>query len=209
VVRSAECESRSGEPMYSILVRLDGLGPEAQAQLEKLVRGEQIGTRVTPLAERSSGEPAPFAPEPREEVQEPQVKAETAPRDERRRHPRWEYGRPVGILDFEDSDGSQTALGHDLSLQGVRIVDHSGLEVGSEVTLALYGGRREEPVVIEATVLRDDGEDGLALVFNSVSDSQRRALERLRAGRPPLESLRDGARESDAVVVAQVTPAQH
>ena len=82
------------------------------------------------------------------------------------------------------------------------------MEVGSVVTLALYGGRREEPVVVEATVLRDDGEKGLALVFNSVSDSQRRALEKLSTGLPPLESLRDGARERDSVVVAQVTPAQ-
>jgi hypothetical protein len=209
VVRSAECESRSGESMYSILVRLDGLDPEARAQVDKLVRGERIGTRVTPLAERSPDEPAPIAAELREEAQEPQAKAETAPRDERRRHPRWEYGRSVGILDFEASDGTQTALGHDLSLEGVRIVDHSGPEVGSEVTLALYGGSREEPVVIEATVLRDDGEEGLALVFKSISDSQRRELERILAGRPPLESLRDGARDRDAVVVAQVTPAQH
>ncbi len=209
VVRSAECESRSGESMYSILMRLDGLDPEARAQVEKLVRGEQIGTRVTPLAERSSGDPVPSATVPREEVAEPQAEAETAPRSERRRHPRSEYGRTVGILDFEDSDRSQTALGHDLSLEGVRIVGLSGLAVGSEVTLALYGGSREEPVVLEATVLRDDGEDGQALVFKSVSDSQRHALEKLRAASPPLESLRDAARERDAVVVAQVTPAHH
>jgi hypothetical protein len=208
VVRSAECESRSGEPMYSILVRLDGLGPEARAQVEKLVRGEQIGTRVTPLAERSWGASTPVAAEPREVAEEPEADAETAPRDERRRHPRWEYDRPVGILDFEDSDRSQTALGHDLSLEGVRIVGHSGLAVGSEVTLALYGDSREEPVVIEATVLRDDGEAGQALVFKSVSDGQRSALQRLTAGRPPLESLRDGAREGDAVVVARVSPEQ-
>ncbi len=209
VVRSAACESHSGESRYSILMRLDGLDPEARAQVEKLVRGEQIGTRVTPLAERSSGVSAPVAAEPREEAEEPKAEAETAPRSERRRHPRSEYGRRVGVLDFEDSDGPQTALGHDLSLEGVRIVGHSGLAVGSEVTLALYGGSREEPVVMEATVLRDDGEEGQALVFKSVSDSQRRALEKLRAASPPLESLRDTARERDAVVVAQVTPAQY
>ncbi len=64
--------------------------------------------------------------------------------------------------------------------------------MGSEVTLALYGGRREEPVVVEATVVRDDGENGMALIFKSVSDSQKRALEKLCAGLSPLESLRDG-----------------
>ena len=94
------------------------------------------------------------------------------------------------------------------SREGVRIVDHSGLPVGSEVTLALYGGRREEPVVVEATVLRDDGENGLALLFKSISDSQRQALEKLSTGLPPLESLSDGVKERDGVILAQVTSTQ-
>jgi hypothetical protein len=98
-------------------------------------------------------------------------------------------------------------LGRDLSIGGVRIVEHSGLEVGAEVTLALYAGRREEPLVVEATVLRDDGEDGVALIFNSVSDRQGRALERLCSSLSPVESLSDGAKERDGVVIAQVTPA--
>jgi hypothetical protein len=105
-------------------------------------------------------------------------------------------------------DASHTALGCDLSLGGVRIVEHSGLEVGMEVTLALYGGRREEPVVVEATVLRDDGESGVALVFNSLSDGQMHALEKLCSALPPLESLREGGKEPDGVVVAQVTAAR-
>jgi len=201
VVRCAECESRSGEPTFSILTRLDALDPEACAQIEKLMRGEQIGTRVTPLAEPRSGESAPGAPGSSERP----VSVETPPPVERRRHPRWEYDRRVGVLDFDDSGALQTALGHDLSAEGVRIVGHSGLEVGSVVTLALYGGRREEPVVVEATVLRDDGEAGLALTFDSVSESQSRALEKLSTALPPLESLRDGARERDAV--AQLIPA--
>jgi hypothetical protein len=207
VVRCAECESPSGGPMFSIVVRLDDFDPEVGIQIEKLVRGEQIGTRVTPLAERSSGEPGPHAHEPRDELPEEPAVAETATTAERRRHPRWGYGRRVGILDFGDSDALQTALGHDLSVEGVRIVGHTGPEVGSELTLALYGGRREEPVVVEATVLRDDGGKGLALTFNSVSDDQRRALEKLCSGLASLECLRDGAKECDGVVVAQVTPA--
>jgi hypothetical protein len=203
VVRCAECESRSGESMFSILTRLDALDPEARAQIERLVRGEQIGTRVTPLADPSSREPAPQAPDSSEQP----VPAEAGPPAERRHHPRREYDRPVGILDFDDSGDLQTVLGHDLSVEGVRVVGHSGVEVGSTVTLALYGGRREEPVVVEATVLRDDGEAGLALAFESVSESQSRALEKLCTALPPLESLRDGARERDAVVVAQLTHA--
>jgi hypothetical protein len=207
VVRCAECESRSGQPAFSILVRFDDLDPEARAQVDRLVRGEQIGTRVTPLAERTPGEPEVPTPERSAEVQEPPTQAEIAPATVLQRPPRWEYPRRVDVLDFADMDASQTALGRDLSLGGVRIVEHSGLEVGAEVTLALYAGQREEPLVVEATVLRDDGEDGLALTFNSVSDRQRRALERLCSSLSPVESLSDGAEERDGVVIAQVTPA--
>jgi len=224
VLRSAECESRAGEPAFSILVRFDSLEGEARAQVDRLVSGEQIGTRVTPLAERPLRDPEAYTPEPsaeiplREpeahtpepsaEVQEPPTQEEAAPATSLQRHPRWQYYRRVDVLDFDDRDASQTALGRDLSLGGVRITGHSELEVGAEVTLALYSGPREEPVVLEATVLRDDGEGGVALVFNSVSDSQMREIERICSNLPPLESLSKGGEEPERVVVAQVTRAQ-
>jgi hypothetical protein len=224
------------------VAQLDDLDPEARAQVGKLVHGEQIGTRVTPLAERLPGEPAPQTPEPPapkaqtpepqepapqtpepraprpqapelqepapcEKAQEPSAPTKTASGMERRLSPRWEYAGQVDILDFDHSDASRTALGRDLSFRGVRIVGHSGMEVGSVVTLALYGGRREEPVVIEAKVVRDDGEDGLGLAFTSPTASQRRAIEKLISRLPPVESLSDGAKERDGVVIAQVTPA--
>jgi hypothetical protein len=201
VVRSVECESDSGDPVYSILVDLAHLEPEARAEVGKVLSGERIGTRVTRLAERSSEEPAAVEPETSDESPEPPAVSRT----ESRRHPRAEYHRPVGILDFDDSGAFQTAFGHDLSIEGVRIVEHPGLDVGAVVTLALYGGSREEPVIVEATVVRDAGEDGLALVFNSVSESQKREIERLSGGRPRLESLRADVPRRGAVVVARVT----
>jgi hypothetical protein len=188
--------------VYSILVDLAHLEPEARVAVGRVLSGERIGTRVTRLAERSSEEPVALEPETSDETPAPAV-----PRTEGRRHLRSEYHRPVGILDFDDSGASQTALGHDLSIQGVRVVEHPGLEVGTVVTLALYGGSREEPVIVEATVVRNDGEAGLALVFNSVSDDQKRELERLSSGRPRLESLRADVRKRGAMVVARVTPA--
>ncbi len=204
VVRSVECESDSGDPVYSILLDLAHLEPEARVAVGRVLSGERIGTRVTRLAERSSEEPVALEPE---ETPAPPPASQAPPRTEGRLHPRSEYHRPVGILDFDDSGASQTALGHDLSIQGVRVVEHPGLEVGTVVTLALYGGSREEPVIVEATVVRNDGEAGLALVFNSVSDDQKRELERLSSGRPRLESLRADVRKRGAMVVARVTPA--
>ena len=152
VLRSAECESRAGQPAFSILVRFDGLEGEARDQVDRLVSGEQIGTRVTPLADRPPRDPEAHTPEPsaeiplrepeaataeppaevplREpevatpepfaEVQEPPTREETAPATSLQRHPRWQYYRRVDVLDFDDLGASQTALGRDLSLGGVR-----------------------------------------------------------------------------------------
>ena len=63
-------------------------------------------------------------------------------------------------------------------------------------------------MVLEATVLRDDGDDGVGLVFNSVSDSQLRDLDRICSMLPPLESLSEGGEEPERVVVARMTSAQ-
>jgi hypothetical protein len=212
VLRSAECESLAGQPAFSILVRFDQLKGEARDQVDRLVSGEQIGTRVTPLADRPLRKPgAPAAepsPQPSAEVQEPPAQAVTVETTSLQRHPRWAYHGRVDVLDFDDMGASGTVLGRDLSLGGVRIVGQCGLKVGAVVTLALYSGPREEPVVLEATVLRDDGDDGVGLVFNSVSDSQMRELERICSGLAPLESLRDAGEEPDRVVFAQVTSRQ-
>jgi hypothetical protein len=206
VVRCAEGESRAGEPAFSILVQFEDLDTEVRDQVERLVCGEQIGTRVTPLAERPPEEPG--VPAPLAEAQAPQAPAETAPGTLPPRLPRWEYPRRVDVLNFDDMEATQTVLGRDLSIGGVRIVGPSGLEVGAEVTLALYAGQRDEPVVIEATVVRDDDENGVALIFNSVSDNQKRALENLCSGLSPLASLQESDGEPDRVVVARVTTAQ-
>jgi hypothetical protein len=208
VLRSVESESRAGDPAFSILVKFDALEGEERAQIDRLVRGEQIGTRVTPLAERPRRKPGLPVAEPAAQAPEPSVPVETAQASSHQRQPRWEYRERVDVLDFDDLDASQTALGRDLSLGGVRIVGQTGLEVGAVVTLALYSGPRQEPVVLEATVLRDDGSRGLALVFNSVSDGQMRELERICSTLPPLESLHGAGEEPDRVVFAQVTSAR-
>jgi hypothetical protein len=212
VVRCAECEARSGERAFSLVVRLASIEAEAQAQVERLVRGEQIGTRVTPLAERATHAQEPHAPEAcdeaqqpsRDEAHQPPATMETAPEVERRRHSRRDYDRRVLVLDFDDSGASHAAMGHDLSLEGVRIVGAPDLAVGSAATLALYGGEREEPVVVEATVLRDDGAAGVTFTFRSLSESQQRGVEKLLEGVAHLESLRDDSRDRDGVVLAQV-----
>ena len=201
VVRSAECESRSGSAVTSTVLALNDLDPEARAQLEKLVRGEQIGTRVTPLAVRSHAEPATSL----QTGLEDEVFEEEP---ERRHRPRREYGRMVHVLDFRDADAAGAALGQDLSRDGICVVGVPNLAPGTRVTLALHGGQREEPVIIAAEVVRRiDGEDcGAALRFVDITPSQERQVEHLLGGTSQVESLR-GPGDGSPVIIARVMEA--
>jgi hypothetical protein len=95
-------------------------------------------------------------------------------------------------------------FGFDLSVEGVRIEGDSGVSAGSRVKLALYGGRREEPVVVDAVVVREDGACGTALRFESVTPEQRRQLEKLAVGLPALQSLCNEDRDDPRVIVSRV-----
>ena len=171
VIRTTLCESRSGAPVHSTVVSLTNLEPEARAVLQKILTGQQMGTRVSPLA-GDFGEP----------------ETDT----ERRRHARYVYQGRVELLELCDTgtdDG--VGLGHDLSLTGIRVAGFPELEPGVELTLALYGGSREEPVVLRATVVRKAGPEEVAFRFGRLSDSQRKGVEKLTVGLPSLASLKN------------------
>ncbi len=116
---------------------------------------------------------------------------------ERRTHPRKEYRSMLWAL-----GGEQVAvvLGRDLSLTGIQIEGDSSLAVGDRLELALYGGTMEEPLVLQATAVRDEPERGLGLRFLDLTAAQTEVLQAMLADLPPLESLQDGS----GVVVSQV-----
>ena len=95
-------------------------------------------------------------------------------------------------IEFSHSNSDGCALGHDLSLDGVRVVGPPELEAGADVTLALYAGRREEPLVVRAAVVRESGADEVAFRFTQLSASQKDRLEQLTVGLSALESLEAG-----------------
>lgn len=202
-VRAAPAAA-SGEPAHSVVVAFVDLEPEAGAQLDRLLAGEQSGTRVTPLAE----EPLMAFDERALGVVEPDAAVDATPalwdplRDgERRGHPRHPYERRVEALRWTDDEGPRVALGKDLSLSGVRVVTSSGPRVGAHVTLALYGGPREEPIIVEAEVIRVSGAES-SLRFVGLRESERRQLEKLAGNRPILEALR--ADPAERLVIARV-----
>ncbi len=196
-VRCTPYEPRSRAPGFSVVVAFERLEPEASAHLEDLVDGHRLGTPVAPLEL-----PLEFVDESEREI----LLEDEA--EDRRRHPRREYQRRVVALAHNDEQPENVVLGHDLSLEGVRIERRPGHEVGSRTTLALYGRSREEPVVVEAKIVCDHGEGGLGLEFVSLTPEQKQQLEKLIAHLPPLESLQDDRPEGEGLVVSRLMPSK-
>lgn len=169
------------------------LDPDAAARLDAIVTGHTLGTQVTPLA------PEPGSPGPAVPSGPPTPNPTRAP-EERRRAPRHRYERRVEAVTWHGSEGPRIALGRDLSISGLRLVASPPPSLGAEVTLALYGGAREEPVVVRARVVRE-GEIEAALRFQGLTASQQRALERLLGAVPRLEDLQGGG---ETVHVAEI-----
>lgn len=76
--------------------------------------------------------------------------------------------------------------------------------MGAKVRIAIYGGSREEPFLLSAHVIRDDGNEGIALRFEHVEESTAARLEELVAGLPSVERLADGETGSLGTVLSRL-----
>jgi len=183
VLRSAPASEGARDREVAIGVAFEALSPSARERLEAIVRRRGAATPA-------SGSDA----EPEESG---------ANTGERRRHRRGSYARRVQVL---QDQASRVLMGRDLSVSGMRIDPHPGLEVGTDLQLAVYGGPREEPFLLRATVVRAGVEGAVALRFEDVSNAVARRLEALVAALPPVESLNDGEAGSLGAVVAEILP---
>ena len=207
-IRAAACESAVGEPALAIVVGFQDLDAEVEALLEALLAGSQKGTQVTPLADEPMSQTAAEEQEPSLDVASEQALPESWDRardGERRGRQRRVYDRRVEALRWSTDEGPRVALGKDLSRSGVRVVTSSRPQVGAHVTLALYGGPREEPVVVEAEVVRVVGAES-SLRFLSLGRNEYRQLEKLAGERPDFESLQTDPEEG--LVVARLLPGE-
>ena len=180
VARVEPCSGPAGRSAWSIGVELHPLTPAAVRELDAILSGAHPATRISALAE----------PRPR-------------PR-ERRRSERRAYRRRVAALSAADAGTPRIVLGHDLSVEGIRIARQPGLKMGTTLALGLYGADGGTPLTLEAEVVADHGPRGLGLRFRKVGDAQRRALEKLVAALPLLESLGNDAEAGAGLVVSRV-----
>ncbi len=101
-------------------------------------------------------------------------------------------------------EAAHVVMGRDLSLGGIRIERHGGLEQGQRLALALHGASLPVPVVVKGSVLRDDGDAGLVILFDPPSQAQKIALEKLMAELGGFESFGPGGESCSNVVTSVV-----
>jgi len=183
VLRSAPAREGARPREVAIGVAFEALSPTTHERLDALVR-RRAQVAEPPGDESEAGKSG-------------------AKPSERRRHRRGAYPRRVQVLEEE---AGRVLMGRDLSVSGMRIDPHPGLEVGTELRLAVYAGMREEPFLVRAKVVRGGVEGAVALHFEDVSDAVARRLEGLVAALPPVESLDDGEAGSLGTVVAEILP---
>lgn len=123
--------------------------------------------------------------------------------DDRRSHARRPFETTVTDLTRE---ASRALVGRDISLGGMRIDAHPELKVGDLLTLAVYGNTDGPPLEVKAEVARDDGEEGLGLVFRDVSQDGAKKLEALVLAMPSIEPLADGEAAAMGAVLSRILP---
>ena len=95
-------------------------------------------------------------------------------------------------------------VGRDLSVGGMRIETQSELEIGDRLHLAIYGSPGDEPFLVWGTLVRKDGERGMAVEFDEVHEVVAEQLEKLIASLPSVESLHDDEAAAMGTVLTEV-----
>jgi hypothetical protein len=179
-----------------IVVQIEDLDSAVREQLGAIIRGDRIGTRVTPLAAMPEREPDAYI----DGTGIPDWE-DLARSVERRRHPRRPYPHLVETAPVRGAAESYSAMGVELSVEGMRIVGLPKIAVGSEVRVALHSNVGAMPIALEAKVLRNDG-TAVALGFRSVTPELRAQIEALMNEKPCVEDLR--ADQRDRIVMSEV-----
>lgn len=131
--------------------------------------------KLDPLDTQAAAEDLDFDFELDDVVEEAHTPASgpASPRD-RRRGSRIPYEERVVAL---DEQAARVVVGRDLCAGGMRIEANPDLAVGDVLEIALHAGHDSQPLMLVASVERDDGRDGLVLVFATLSPAQRARLD--------------------------------
>jgi hypothetical protein len=95
---------------------------------------------------------------------------------------------------------TRALVGRDLSEKGLRVEPDPALRPGECVRLAIPGTRREDPLLVDAHVERDDGERGIVLLFDWMDPASLARLRRLMETFPRIHRLKDDTSTFTAVL---------
>ncbi len=155
----------------------------------------EVDVRVNP-------DPEPTRAEPKSKAKQKQKQASRAGAGrDRRRNQRGAYDKKVPAF---GTRALRVLVARDLSQGGMRVERFSGLEVGDRLHLAIYGAADQEPFLVWATVTRDDGAEGMALVFDEVHAQIAEQLEKVVADLPAVESLHHDEAHAMGTVVTEI-----
>ena len=98
---------------------------------------------------------------------------------DRRRDPRSPYDQRVVALGKE---AARVLVGRDLSRGGLRIETTDSVGLGDMLRIALHSGTQSDPLIVVATAVRGEGDEGTVLTFEELSPTQLDQLDEIIAG---------------------------
>jgi hypothetical protein len=184
----------------ALAIAFEGLRPRLRQRLTDMLAARE----AVPVTLRRKGRPAAGGP-PGIPGPGPEPAAPKAP-SERRLHRRGTLDREVVVLDAREECVRQILVGRDLSVGGVRVDAHPQVVLCAQLRVALYDAASLAPLVVEAEVVRDDGERGVVMGFVDPDPKTLRRLRQIVAQLPAVEDLRARGTLSRGVVLAEILP---
>jgi hypothetical protein len=196
----------------SVALAFEQLGSSTRERLTRLLRDRREGPwRLPKGAAAEAGATLPQRPPlpppgPPRATEVGKDHTDSAPAEadappatagERRLHRRIPFRDQVMTL---GDRASLVLMGRDISRGGMRVDPEPGLEEGMTLRLAIYGAIEDQPFLVRARVVRDDGAAGLGIAFEDVTPEVAERLEALVARLPYVESLDDEAEAMGSVV---------
>jgi len=202
VVRVAPAERECGRDGETIVgVRFAPVEGDTRTRLRAVLAERVLGPAVLPAGYKSAA-PGPLpAGATNGSSRSLASSLPNARQRPTRRYERARYGRKVAAMEGEDV---YMLMCRDISVGGMRVEPVEGLAVGSSLDLAIQLSAREEPFLVEASVLRDDGELGLALQFTWIAPESQARLQELLAKLPSIEALQDDLRRQGTILAQRM-----
>jgi len=196
VVRVSSSSREGGaDGEISVGIRFDAMSQRAHLRLRDVLAERVIGPAALSVA-------VPLTPGERPIEAKAPPRGSAPPPRKRRVNARAKYEKTVTGL---AGDEAYAILCRDLSVGGMKIERVESLAVGGKLNLAIQLNPPREPVLVEATVLRDDGDGSMAIGFDWLSAESRRQLERLLATLPAIEALHEDAGRQGTILARRLT----